>query len=161
MYSTETPFSTPVKKTILIIVTILGFATAAAAQPRAVGAKLGWGADISYQHTMNSNFMEVDLGLNNFNSLDFTVIYNFIIAQPEWTEVGEWSFYIGPGAAMGMKVFGEENYFHIAAAGMVGFEYAFPFPLQLSFDFKPQLIVGFGHGFAWSMTPSIGVRYRF
>jgi hypothetical protein len=161
MHSTLLPSRTPVKKTILIIVTILGFAAAAGAQPRAVGVKLGWGADISYQHTVNDNFIEVDLGLNNFNSLDFTVIYNCIIAQPEWTETGNWNFYIGPGAAMGMKMFGKENYFHIAAAAIVGFDYVFPFPLQLSFDVKPQLIVGFGHGFAWSMTPSIGVRYRF
>lgn len=149
------------KKLFLVAAMVLGFAVAAVAQPRAVGIKVGWGVDASYQHTLGSNFIEANLGLNNFNSLDASAVYNFMIAQPDWTDRGEWGFYAGPGAALGMNLIGENSYFHLAAAGMVGLEYSFWFPLQLSFDLKPQLGFGFGYGFHWSVTPSLGVRYRF
>lgn len=148
------------KKIILVAAMVLGFATAAVAQPRAVGVKLGWGVDASYQHTVGKDFVEATLGLNNFTSLDLGAVYNFMIAQPDWTDRGEWGFYAGPGAAVGMNI-GENSYFHLAAAGMVGLEYSFWFPLQLSFDLKPQLGFGFGHGLHWSVTPSLGVRYKF
>ena len=86
-----------------------------------------------------------------------------MIAQPNWTSRGTWGFYAGPGAAVGLKLGNSERdgYFHVAAAGMVGLEYTFWFPLQLSFDLRPQIGAGFGHGLYWAITPSLGVRYRF
>ena len=75
------------KKIFLIAAMVLGFATAAVAQPRAIGARLGWGIDFSCQHTVKSaDFLEVNVGLNNFNSLDGSCVYNFMIAQPNWTD---------------------------------------------------------------------------
>ena len=149
------------KKILLTAALILGLSFAASAQPRAIGAKFGWGLDLSYQHSFGTNFLEADLGLNNFNALDVVGVYNFMIAQPYWTDRGEWGFYAGPGAALGLGMKDENNYFHLAVAGMVGLEYTFWFPLQLSFDIRPQIGAGFGHGLYWTMTPSIGVRYRF
>lgn len=150
------------KKIILLAAMMLSLAVAASAQPRAIGARLGWGIDFSYQHTVkNADFVEANLGLNNFNSLDLSAVYNFMIAQPQWTDRGEWGFYAGPGAALGMNIIGGDSYFHLAAAGHVGLEYTFWFPLQLSFDLKPQLGFGFNYGFHWSVTPALGVRYRF
>ena len=150
------------KKIILLAVAVLGFSVAAVAQPRAVGGKIGWGVDASYQHTVkNADFVEVNLGLNNFTSLDACAVYNFMIAQPQWTDRGEWGFYAGPGLGLGMSLLGDVKYFHLAAAGMVGLEYSFWVPLQLSFDLRPQLGFGFNYGFHWSVTPSIGVRYKF
>lgn len=149
------------KKIILIAAMVLGFAVAATAQPRAIGVKLGWGAEVSYQHSLGENFLEANLGLNNFNSLDVSAVYNFMIAQPSWTSRGEWGFYAGPGAAVGMNLIGENTYFHLAAAGMVGLEYQFWFPLQLSLDLRPTLGFGFNYGFHWSVMPSLGVRYKF
>ena len=76
------------KKIILLAVAVLGFSVAAVAQPRAVGGKIGWGVDASYQHTVkNADFVEVNLGLNNFTSLDACAVYNFMIAQPQWTSI--------------------------------------------------------------------------
>lgn len=160
------------KKIILIIAVLaLGAASASAegtteetatpAQPKAIGVKVGWGTDISYQQYMGDNFLEVNLGLDNFNSLDFATFYNFTIARPEWTDVGRWGMYFGPGCSLGMKLFGKTHFFHISAACMLGVEYTFDIPLQLSFDVKPQMGVGFGHGFYWTVTPSFGVRYSF
>ncbi len=151
------------KKIILVAALVLGFAVAASAQPRALGLRGGWGAELSYQHGFGADFLQADLGLNTFNSVHGSVIYNFMIAQPAWTSRGEWGFYAGPGAAVGMS-FGTGNndgYFHVAAAGMVGLEYTFWFPLQLSLDLKPTLGFGFGHGFHWGVMPALGIRYRF
>ena len=46
------------KKIILVAAMVLGFALAASAQPRAVGGKIGWGMEASYQHTIGEeNFV--------------------------------------------------------------------------------------------------------
>ena len=151
--------------TIFLVIVSLTSATAGTdpveAHPKAVGVKIGWGAEFSYQQSMDKGFLEVDLGLDQFNSLDFSTFYNFMVAQPEWTTSGTWGIYAGPGASLGMKLLGNPHFFHISAGCMVGVEYAFDSPLLLSFDIKPQIGVGFGHGFYWKMTPSVGVRYRF
>ena len=155
------------KKIILVAALVLGFAVAASAQPRAIGVRIGNGGEISYQHQLGQNFLEVDgglgLGFDGVFNVGATGIYNFMIAQPAWTSRGEWGFYAGPGAAVGMKLGNSENdgYFHVAAAGMVGLEYTFWFPLQLSLDLKPTLGFGFNHGFHWGVMPAFGVRYRF
>lgn len=150
------------KRFFIAAALVLGLAFTASAQPRAIGAKLGWGLDLSYQHSFGVNFLEADLGLNNFNSLNVAGIYNFMIAQPAWTDRGEWGFYAGPGAAIGMGLTSENNFFHLAIAGMVGLEYTFWFPLQLSLDLRPQIGGLFGRpGLYWSIMPALGIRYRF
>lgn len=153
------------KKIILMAAMIIGFAVAATAQPRSIGARIGNGAEISYQHTLGgANFLEIDGGLglpfDGTLSVGATGIYNFMIAQPAWTDRGEWGFYAGPGAGVGLGV-GDANFFNLSVAGMVGLEYTFWFPLQLSLDLKPTLGFGFNHGFHWGVMPAFGVRYRF
>lgn len=147
------------KKLILIAVLALGIASVAAAQPRAIGVRLGWGFEASYQHTLGNDFVEADLGLFT-NSLNVAAVYDFMIAQPAWTDRGEWGFYAGPGAALGVGLWGN-NGFNLAAAGQVGLEYTFWFPLQLSFDVRAQLGYTFGHAFYFGIGPALSVRYRF
>ena len=141
------------KKIILIAAMVLGFAVAASAQPRAIGVRVGNGGEVSYQHSMGSNFLEVDggigVGFDGVFNVGATGIYNFMIAQPSWTSRGEWGFYAGPGAGVGLGL-GEANYLNISAAGMVGLEYSFWFPLQLSIDFRQHIGIGLG-----------GIRYKF
>ena len=155
------------KKFFLVAAMVLGFAAAASAQPRAIGAKFGWGLDLSYQHSFGTNFLEADLGLNNFNAIDLVGVYNFMIAQPYWTDRGEWGFYAGPGAALGMGMKSENNYFHLAVAGMVGLEYTFWFPLQLSVDIRPMVGISIADGVSFyrnglfGFSPCISARYRF
>ena len=152
------------KKIILIAAMVLGFAVAAVAQPRAVGIRGGYGVEVTYQHTLGANFVEANLGLNGFNALNVAATYNWMIAQPQWTDRGEWGFYAGPGAALGFG-FGAASHFNVAAVGQVGLEYTFWFPLQLSIDIRPQLglitasgAAGFYFG-GW--CPALGIRYRF
>lgn len=154
------------KKLILLAVLALGVSIAANAQPRAIGARLAYGLEVSYQHTVSqADFVEANLGLFGYGALNATATYNFMIAQPQWTDRGEWGFYAGPGASIG---YGFANYFSVAVAGQIGLEYTFWFPLQLSVDLRPQFGAAFGKDFAGFYTggllgfaPTLGIRYRF
>ena len=149
------------KKIIMIEALVLGFAVAASAQPRAIGVRIGNGGEISYQHSLGNNFLEVDgglgLGFDGVFNVGATGIYNFMIS-----EFGNgFGFYAGPGAGVGLGL-GDANYFTLSAAGMVGIEYTFSFPLQLSLDFRQHVGIGFNGNGLW--TPSsvgLGIRYRF
>lgn len=152
------------KKIILIAALTLGVAFAAAAQPKAIGLRLGWSVEASYQHNVNgADFVEANLGTFGYAGLDLSSTYNFMIAQPAWTDRGEWGFYAGPGLALG--------FFHgtsIAVQGQVGLEYTFWFPLQLAIDLKPQIGVvmwnggaGFWRPGLYGFSPCLSVRYRF
>ena len=72
------------KKIIITVILAIGFVTAVAAQPKAIGGRLGWGLDLSYEHNVGSkaNFMEASLGLYGFTGLQLGATYNFMIAQP-------------------------------------------------------------------------------
>lgn len=57
------------KKFILVAFATLALAGAAMAQPRALGIRATYGAEVSYQHSINSNFIEADLGLLEMDSI--------------------------------------------------------------------------------------------
>ena len=139
------------KKIIILAAAILGFAVAASAQPKALGLRLGYGADLSYQHTLGgANFIEADLGLESFKSLNIAATYNFMIAQ-----FGDgFGFYAGPGIGLGFA-----DKLRVGIAGQVGLEYNFNAPVQLSLDVRPYFdFVGAGL-VGW--YPHLGIRYRF
>ena len=156
------------KRIILIAALIFGVAVAATAQPRAVGGRLAYGLEASYQHYVGGeNFVEANLGFCYFSALNATATYNFMIAQPAWTARGEWGFYAGPGASVGLDLIGRSE-FVFGVVGQVGLEYTFWFPLQLSVDLRPQIGFAAGNGGArfytegmFGFVPTIGVRYRF
>ncbi|MDE6872590.1 MAG: hypothetical protein K2J62_10795 [Bacteroidales bacterium] len=156
------------KKMIMMAVVALAAVCVANAQPRAIGGRLAYGVEASYQHTVGgSNFVEANLGMFGFGALNATATYNFMIAQPAWTDRGEWGFYAGPGASLGYWWAGTDAC-TIAVAGQVGLEYTFWFPLQLSVDLRPQFGVAankdgaaFYTGGLLGFVPTIGVRYRF
>ena len=170
------------KKIILIAAAVLGFALAASAQPRAIGGRVGYGLEASYQHTIGgADFVEVNAGLFGYDSFGAAATYNFMIAQPEWTSKGEWGFYAGPGASLNYGWGINENYgidyergefnnlvtssFNIAVMAQVGLEYTFWFPLQLSLDVRPQVgfasAAGVSSFYMGGFYPALGVRYRF
>lgn len=186
------------KKVILVALIALSAAFVAAAQeeaesvitkptvsftnngPRAIGGRFGYGGEVSYQHNLGKNFIEVDLGTPGWVALGVqaTAAYNFVLAQPQWTP-GTWTVYAGPGLQMGMQFGGpfDTRYFlmNIGVVGQVGLSYRFEFPLELSVDLRPGLGGAFGSttvegervpygGFYfdyWNFIPSIGVRYAF
>ena len=83
------------KKTLILLAALLGFAVAATAQPRALGVRAGYGGELSYQHSLGNNFAEFDLGWFA-KGFDVAAIYDFIVAG-----TGEVNVYAGPGAQVG------------------------------------------------------------
>ena len=156
------------KRIIVIAALAFGIAFAASAQPRALGGRLTYGLEASYQHYVGGeNFVEAKRGLCYFSALNATATYNFMIAQPAWTARGEWGFYAGPGATVGLDFIGRQE-FVFGIVGQVGLEYTFWFPLQLSVDLRPQIGFAAGNGGArfydegmFGFVPTFGVRYRF
>ena len=166
------------KKIILIAALALGFAVAATAEnpiekkfggkTRALGLRGGYGFELSYQHSLGENFVEADLGLWGFNTLNAVATYNWMLAQPQWTSRGDWGFYAGPGVAVGFDFNSATAGVNVGAVGQIGLEYTFWFPLQLSLDIRPQVGVHIGEASFFSATnlglsaiPTLAVRYRF
>ncbi len=156
------------RKLLLVIVASVALASVAAAQPKAIGVRIGnYGVDVSYENYAGENdFLEFELGLDNvFNTeaFHFDGVYNFMIAHPDWTPEGQWGFYVGPGASVAVWDNGKsENVVYAGLLGNVGLEYIFDFPLQISMSLRPRLMFGDGkvrrNGL---LTLGLGVRYMF
>ncbi len=146
------------KRFITIVVAVLCLAAVANAQPKAIGLRATYGAELSYQHYAGgSNFWEFDAGLFD-NLLDVVAIYDFSIAP-----VGPFNFYMGPGAFLaiwpGNKHDDHAN-MQVGLAGQIGLEYTFDFPLQISLDWRPCF--NLMNGFAWApYGAALGIRYAF
>ena len=156
-------------KKYLLIAVLAVASLAAYAQPRAIGGRLGYGAEVSYQHGFGeSNMLEVEVGVPGFYGLEAACTYDWIDpfnAPVPWDQKGEWHWYMGVGGALQTN-FGF-NYGFVGAAGRIGIEYDFWFPLQLSLDFRPTLGVAFGGGavgFGYDVYCGglgLGIRYKF
>lgn len=166
------------KKNFLVTALFLGIFVMAFAQPRAIGGRLGWNLEASYQHSLGNNFIEVDAGLIDYGrGIQASGIFDFVIASPDWTSQGEWNFYAGPGISLGYrwhdKLWGNYNYevnydgrhydswtsaAIVGVAGQIGLDYTFKFNLQLAVDYRPVFGVALGDG-AGSWDSSKG-EYR-
>ena len=157
------------KKSFLIAIIALVCGTMAYAQPRAIGGRLGYGIEASYEHGLGEkNMVSLEVGVPFFSGLEAAATYDWIdpfnTAFP-WNEQGEWHWYMGVGAAV-QAPFAFNSAF-VGAAGRFGVEYDFWFPLQLSIDWRPSLGVAFtsaGAGFGYDLyggALGIGVRYLF
>jgi len=137
--------------------------------PRAVGGRLGYGVDASYQHALGeSNMVQLEVGVPFFSRLEAACTYDWINPgglDIPWNERGDWNWYAGVGGAIQVP-FSFTGAF-IGAAGRIGVEYNFWFPLQLSIDFRPTLGISCsqaGAAFAYDLyggALGIGVRYKF
>ena len=157
------------RKTLTIIAAALCFAAVAAAQPKALGGRIGnYGLDISYENYIGtgSDFLEFELGLDDgfsTNAFHFDGVYNITFAHPDWTPSGQWTFYAGPGASVAVWENADmENVVYAGILGNVGIEYIFDFPLQLSASLRPRLMFGDGkvreNGL---LALGLGIRYVF
>ena len=160
------------KKVLLVLAVLLGFAAAASAQTKALGARFGAGPlEVSYQHWIGDpNFVEVTGGLYFLHGSAFqlTGTYNWMLCEPDWTDRGNWGVYGGPGFTLGSASFKNEDGSYRASAmygivGQLGLEYTFWFPLQLSIDVRPVLF-GYAEGFyanPLALIPTLSARYAF
>ena len=144
------------KKTLILLAAILGFAVVASAQPRAIGVRAGYGGELSYQHGLGGNFAEFDLGWFS-NGFDVVGIYDFILGGS-----GDVNVYLGPGAQLGFynHVDGTTG-LNVGIAGQLGVEWNIPsIPLQLSVDWRPVFFFLNNRGFGYDSV-GLGIRYRF
>lgn len=149
------------KKFIAIIAAALVFSVAASAQPKAVGVRIGYGAEVSYQHYLGGmNFVEADLGFMS-NGFRLSGIYDFHIGS-----AGDFNFYGGPGAQVGFAAWNDGNgngnvRFLAAIVGQIGAEYNIPgVPINLSLDWRPAINLTGGSVFGWDGF-GFGIRYYF
>jgi len=155
----------------LFIVAIMAVASLslAIAQPRAVGGRLGYGVEASYQHALGeSNMIQLEVGVPCFNHLEAACTYDWINPgglDVPWDKRGDWNWYAGVGG--GIQLPFNFTGAAIGAAGRIGIEYNFWFPLQLSIDFRPMLGLSFSQGGAafyydvYGGGLGLGVRYLF
>ena len=140
------------KKVVAILVAVFAFVAVASAQPRALGIRGAYGAELSYQHNAGPGFLEADLGFVGGRGLYVSAVYDFIFGS-----AGVANFYVGPCVMVGLH-----NYIapDVAVVGQLGVEFEIPsFPLNISVDWRPGFSFMYSH-FVWS-TFGLGIRYRF
>ena len=146
------------KKVLLIMVAVLGFAFAARAQNIGVrlGGGTGYGGEISYQTPVGNNRVELDLGWRNSDFASLTGIYQWM-----GPIAGEFGWFVGPGVNLGYCI---NHGFGIAAVLEGGVEWnPEAFPLQFTLDARPSwdFIKRENcayNGFGWGVA--LGIRYR-
>ncbi|WP_430400679.1 hypothetical protein [Flavobacterium sp.] len=132
-----------------------------------IGDNDGFGGEISYQRGLSSNNrLEFDLGWRNSKDVDAFKIVG--LYQWVWNIEGGFNWYAGVGAGVGSWSYNKNDFkdsgSFVLAAGDIGIEYLFDFPLQLSLDFRPEMY--FGGDYADSRDGfgpdiALGIRYRF
>ncbi len=166
------------KKVILIAALFFGAAFFYEAQAQTisenaiglrVGGGNGYGAEVSYQRELgaDNNRLELDLGWRNdshYDAIKLVGLYQWI-----WNIDGGFNWYVGAGAGIGSYNDNREGLgydphdgAYLLAAGDIGIEYNFDFPLLLSLDFRPEF--GFSdyvdsNDFAPDIA--LGIRYQF
>ena len=162
------------KKLFLATFMVAGFAFNAQAQEiskNAIGLRLGdndgFGAEVSYQRRLSeNNRLELDLGWRDsryYDAVKLVGLYQWV-----WNIEGGFNWYAGVGGGIGTYD-GDRRYFndrdnsgtYLVAAGDIGIEYKFDFPLQLSLDFRPELYFGDDFGDDFGPDIALGVRFTF
>lgn len=128
-----------------------------------LGSNNGFGTEISYQMKLNSeNRAEFNLGWrtsNNVSAMKLNGLYQWV-----WPLEQGFNWYAGVGGGLGTysnsNINGSSGTF-IFAAGDIGIEYNFDFPLQASLDLRPE--IG-GNGYfenSFGTDIALGIRYKF
>ena len=149
------------KKILLVLIAALAFVAAASAQPRAFGARIGYGAEISDQYSVSgATFAEMDLGLIGSKGWYVSGLFDFILGS-----AGAFNFYAGPGIQLGTRNYEETDggnilKFDAAVVAQIGAEYAFAnVPINISLDWRPAVYFN-GGGFGWTGF-GLAIRYRY
>ena len=128
-----------------------------------LGSNRGFGSEISYQMKLNSeNRAEFNLGWrssNNLSAIKLNGLYQWV-----WPIEQGFNWYAGVGGGLGSfsnnNTNGNSGTF-VFAAGDIGIEYNFDFPLQASLDLRPE--IG-GNGYfdnSFGTDIALCLRYKF
>jgi hypothetical protein len=158
------------KKTLLflaLVLTAMTFLNAQEISDKTIGLRFGdddgLGAEITFQkHIMDINRLEFGLAWrsnSNYNAYKLTGTYQWI-----WEIDGNFNWYAGFGGGLGnwklkSGATGSDGFF-LFAAGDIGVEYKFDFPLLVSLDFRPE--IGFANfNSDLGLDIALGLRYTF
>ncbi|MBP0905508.1 hypothetical protein ACFSKN_17100 [Mariniflexile gromovii] len=136
-----------------------------------LGDSDGFGAEVSYQRALNANKrLEFDLGWRDsryYDGFKLAALHQWV-----WNIDGGFNWYAGVGGGLGSYSFNDDfnngngndrSDTFVFAAGDIGIEYNFDFPLLLSLDFRPE--IGFGDEVYdnndLDFDIALGVRYQF
>ena len=158
-------------KKSIILVAILAIVSVGSviAQPRAIGANIGYGIDLSYQHSLGeANMIDVSINVPFFEGIGATATYDWVNpfgAVIPWDYEGQWNWNLGVGAGLGIYGF-KAPAFYAGVVGHVGISYDFWFPMQLSLDYRPNIGIVGGEGLTFNTSGlysgiTLGVRYLF
>lgn len=144
------------KKVFLSAIMLLGLAFSAQSQDiakNALGLRLGdndgFGGELSYQRGLgDNNRLELDLGwrdTKNYNAYKLIGLYQWV-----WNIEGGFNWYAGVGGGVGSYEIetgpgpfdGDDSGTFLVAAGDIGIEYKFDFPLIISLDYRPEIYFG-------------------
>jgi opacity protein-like surface antigen len=142
-------------KKFLVAVLAIFCVSAASAQENNVGIRFDRGINIVGQYELGSNNIEGRIGFNH-NLVNLTGLYNWEIAQFDWTPgLGKWFFDAGVGANVTAG-----GIFNLAVVGSAQFGIKFNnAPISITIDAQPALNLthvvdlGFGGG--------ISIAYHF
>ncbi|MDR0547631.1 MAG: hypothetical protein LBG77_08680 [Dysgonamonadaceae bacterium] len=159
------------RKILLVMVLAVSgmFAANAQVDGNAIGLRLGYGAEISYQHALgDANRLELDLGTSigsGYFGAGLTGAYHWVFDLSTLSKGFNW--YVGPGAHFALwnyKAVGSiegRTDFALGIAGQIGIEYNLEnIPLQLSLDYRPVFYFLPSTGGGWDSI-CFGVRYKF
>jgi len=129
-----------------------------------LGDNDGFGAEVSYQRGLSkNNRLEVDLGWRNSRNVDAIKVAG--LYQWVWEIDGGFNWYAGIGGGLGSWQYdykgNKDSGTFIFAAGDIGIEYNFDFPLQLSLDFRPEFGGSGYYENNYGSDVALGIRYRF
>ena len=152
------------KKLLSVLVLSLALGTAAFAQPKSFGLRVGPGLEISYQHTVNhKQFVEVDagvLGISEYPGFRISAAYDFNILNFRLLR-GQFNMFLGPGLSVGMY---DKSLFTAGIMVQYGVSYDFPnAPLSLAVDTCPSLWLN-SEGVTMrfkSLIPMLSLRWKF
>jgi hypothetical protein len=159
------------KKLLLSTTMLFGFVFIANAQnisKNALGLRFGsndgFGSEISYQRKLSSdNRLELDLGWRNNSKISATKLTG--IYQWVWNIDKGFNWYAGVGGGLGSWNSNiseyKDNGTFFYAAGDIGIEYNFDFPLLISLNLRPEFG---GHGYYennYGSDLGLGLRYKF
>jgi len=155
------------KKFVFVILFVFSVISVSNAQSNAVGLRLGGGigggAEASFQLGISeANRIEFGLGLDVYqsaNAFHASAVYQWVFDLSELEAGFNWYTGVGGGLLSYSSKFGSATY--VGVLGIIGIEYNFEFPLQLSIDYRPGFYFGGGDFDPFRGGAAIGVRFRF
>ena len=161
------------------------------AQPRAIGARIGYNFEASYQHELATGMLEIDAGATPFifskgieHTADGDIIHSYSYGRVQAMVLYDWTanltadlyWYIGAGVGVswGYGDFFELPHYDkhgnlttfrrlgLPVAAQIGLEYDFGIPLNLSLDWRPTLnLFGLRQGDLTSNLLNIALGVRY